>query len=59
MASGSATLADHAVATRENRKNKSPLEVVLSHSFFPLLHMGWLNRFTVLSPKACGTISVL
>jgi hypothetical protein len=26
---------------------------------FPPLHMGWSDRFRVLSPKACGTLLVL
>jgi hypothetical protein len=43
MVNGSATLADNTVATRENRANKSPLGMVLSHPSFPPLHMGWLN----------------
>jgi hypothetical protein len=58
MVSGSATLADHAVATRDNRTKKSSLGVLLNHPSFPPRHMGWLNRFRVFSPKACITLSV-
>jgi hypothetical protein len=58
MTSGSATLANHAVATRVNRMKESPLGVA-SRPLFPPLHIGWLNRFRMLSPKACGSLTVL
>jgi hypothetical protein len=58
VTSGSATLVNHAVVTRENHMKGSPLGVA-SHPSFPLLHMGWLNHFRVLSPKACDTLTVL
>jgi hypothetical protein len=59
MVIGSAALPDHVVTARESRANKSPLAVISSHPSFPPLHMGWLNCFRVLSPKACGTLSIL
>jgi hypothetical protein len=52
MVIGSAILADHEVTARESHANKSPLWVVSVHPSFPPLHMGWLNRFRVLSLKA-------
>jgi hypothetical protein len=58
MTSGSVTLLNHAGATRENHMKGLPLGVA-SHPSFPPLHMGGLNRFRVLSLKACGTILVL
>jgi hypothetical protein len=59
MVIGSVTLAGHAVTAKESHMNKSPLEVVSVHPSFLLLHMGWLNRYRVMSLKACGTLSVL
>jgi hypothetical protein len=59
MVIGSATLAGHAFTDRESHANKSPLWLISIHPSFPPLHMGWMNRFRVLSLKACGTLSVL
>jgi hypothetical protein len=42
------------VVTRRDHKKILPLGVA-SYPLFPPLHMGWLNHFRVLSPKACGT----
>jgi hypothetical protein len=56
--SGSVILAIHAVVTRKNHMKSSPLGVASHPTFLPL-HMGWSNRFRVLSPKVCGTLSVL
>jgi hypothetical protein len=44
VSSGSATFANRAIAAKENRTNKLPLEVVLNHPSFQPLHVGWLNR---------------
>jgi hypothetical protein len=58
MTTGSATPANHVVATRENRMKGSPLGVA-SHPSFPFLHIGWLNCFRVSGPKAYSTLLVL
>jgi hypothetical protein len=58
MIIGSAILANHVVATRETGMKGSSLEVV-GHSSFPPVRMCWLNRFRVLSPKACGIKMIL
>jgi hypothetical protein len=52
MVIGSATFADHAVATTESHAIKSPLGVVSIQPPFPPLHVGWLKNFGVLSLKA-------
>jgi hypothetical protein len=49
--SGSAMLVSHAVVTRVNCTKESP-QGVSDHSAFPPLHMGFLNHFRVLRPKA-------
>jgi hypothetical protein len=56
MVIGSATLPGHAVTARESRANKSSLWVVTIYPSLAPLHMAWLNRFRVLSLKACGTL---
>jgi hypothetical protein len=58
MASGGATLNYHVVVIRRNHRKISPLGVTI-YPLFPPLHMGSLNPFRVLSPKACGTKMIL
>jgi hypothetical protein len=58
MASGSAILASHSVTTRIRRMKESPPGVT-SHTIFLPNHMCWLKHSRVLSPKACGTLTVL
>jgi hypothetical protein len=59
MISGSAILASHEVATRETCMKDLPLWVAHKLPTFPPLHMGWSNRFRMLSLKVCSNLSVL
>jgi hypothetical protein len=51
MASGSATLAYHVIATRENCMNKLLLGVVLNQSLFPTSPYGLVEPFYSVEPE--------